>query len=314
MIIIGNIYIKYLKILIFLNKKKFKIRKNFHEIKKEFNDFIENRKKRDLNEGLKVFRLYKKKITYLFNDNVKLRDFIFDTFSELWKKGEKTKDQDIYALITQISIANAVIAGLPGKLGIGVVICIALEFYMALAISRKEKFHISEENLLQRFMDLSKYGFYFTSVAFIAIYGFRHMFGFVFSLVPAVLPQTVIAEYVVTTFVGILFWEMFKQTRKPSLFRLILSSSRKTKSLLNYQWDALRDTFNPENLKETGTKIRIWFLGDFLEELPKTRMDIFISLNIGFLIEGNYQKLEGPLGQVFIESIRDRWSKELSNA
>ena len=37
------------------------------------------------------------------------------------------------------------------------------------------------------------------------------MLGFVFSIIPGVLPQTVIAEYIVTTFVGILFLQAYEQ-------------------------------------------------------------------------------------------------------
>ena len=76
------------------------------------------------------------------------------------EKSDKTTDQQIYALITQVSIANAVLAGLPGKLGIGVIICIALEFYMAISIARRIGFKISDDDLWAKFKDLSKLGLY----------------------------------------------------------------------------------------------------------------------------------------------------------
>ena len=46
------------------------------------------------------------------------------------------------------------------------------------------------------------------------------MLGFVFSLIPGVLPQIVIAEYIVTMFVGVLFYRpLSKQVKEVSLVR-----------------------------------------------------------------------------------------------
>ena len=160
-------------------------------------------------------------------------------------KSDKTTDQQIYALITQVSIANAVLAGLPGKLGIGVIICIALEFYMAISIARRIGFKISDDDLWAKFKDLSKLGLYFTFVAFIAIYAFKHMLGFVFSLIPGVLPQIVIAEYIVTMFVGVLFFQAFEQTSEGSFFsqKIIQSSFKKQKNYLVTKSSRFRTLF-----------------------------------------------------------------------
>ena len=152
------------------------------------------------------FNRKSRSISLLF-EYPQMKDFVFSRFSELWARGDKTKDEQVYAIITQVALANAVLAGLPGKLGIGVIICIALEFYMALSIARRIGFKISEEDLWSKFKDLSRIGAYFTFVGFIALFAFRHMLGFVFSLIPGVLPQMVIAEYIVTTFVGVLFFQ-----------------------------------------------------------------------------------------------------------
>ena len=314
--IINRIVIIYLKLLVYLNRKKLQLKRSVEEVVKELKDFISSREKllRDLSEAKNWFEGKSRTIEFLF-EYEKLREFIFERFSELWRKGEKSEDRQIYALITQVSIANAVLAGLPGKMVIGVFVCIALEFYMALAISRKIGFEISKEDLWSKFKDLSSYGLYFTFVGFIAIYAFRHMFGFVFSIIPGILPQTVITEYIVTTFVGILFWEAFEQTRDSSFFyrKILKSSYRKTKELLIYQKDALKYTFSKENILDVGQKISAWFTGDFMEKIPKVRGDVFVSISFGCLVQGNYEALKGPMGKVFLKSIRDRWS-DLSDA
>ena len=50
-----------------------------------------------------------------------------------------------------------------------------------------------------------------------------------------------------------------------------------------------------------------------MENLPKIRGDIFVSLAIGQLLIGKQENFDGPLGQIFLKSIRERWS-QLENA
>ena len=310
-----RIQIFYFKILIHFNKRKINLERNLGESFRELKGFIASRRKilGDSTEARKWYEVKSRTIRFLF-EYEEIREFIFEKFSDLWKKSEKTEDRQIYAIITQVSIANAVLAGLPGKMGIGVFVCIALEFYMALAIARRIGFEISEEDLWSKFKDLSGYGLYFTFVGFIAIYAFKHMFGFVFSIIPGILPQTVITEYIVTTFVGILFWEAFEQTRTSFFLDKILRSSyRRTKELLSYQWDALKHTLSKKNILDVGQKIRAWLTGDFMERIPKIRGDVFVSISFASLLRGHRDSLAGPLGEVFMESIRDRWP-DLSDA
>ena len=50
-----------------------------------------------------------------------------------------------------------------------------------------------------------------------------------------------------------------------------------------------------------------------MNDLPKIRGDVFVSASIGFLLVGKHEAFDGPVGQIFIQSIRDRWPK-LENA
>ena len=263
------------------------------------------------------------KVKYIFEDD-NLRDTIFIKFSSLWENNRIKEDKGIFAIITQVSIANAVLAGLPGKIGVGVYVCMALEFYMAMAIASKIGFDISKskfrDDLWSKLFDLSKYTGYFLIVLGVIFYAFRHMLFFVFSLMPAFLPATVIAEYIVTSFTGILFWTLFSQTKKetylgsdPILLKInkniILKSFEKTKNLLSYQSESIKHTFSSENIIDCGRKLKGWFTGDFLRDLPNVRGDIFVSASIGYLLIGKYDAFGGPIGQMFIQSIRDRWPK-----
>ena len=137
--ILDNLEITFLKSKVFLNKRRLEL--------KEFYKRINLRKELlfKLDEPKKWFEQNTKSIQFLF-ENEGLRNYIFDKFSVLWEKGKISKDKEIYAIITQVSVANAILAGIPGKLGIGVFVCIALEFYMALAIARRIGFKISEDD------------------------------------------------------------------------------------------------------------------------------------------------------------------------
>ncbi len=314
--ILDNLEITFLKSKVFLNKRRLEL--------KEFYKRINLRKELlfELDEPKKWFEQNTKSIQFLF-ENEELRNYIFDKFSVLWEKGEISKDKEIYAIITQVSVANAILAGIPGKLGIGVFVCIALEFYMALAIARRIGFKISEDDseetelkkwIWEKFKSLAPYGLYFSFVGFIAIYAFKHMFSFVFSIVAGpVAFVVVVTEYIITTFVGILFWTAFEQVNDPKNKKILISSYKKTKDLLIHQKDSIKDTFTRKNIEDTFEKLKAWFTGDFLNDLPKIRGDVFVSASIGFLLVGKHEAFDGPVGQIFIQSIRDRWPK-LENA
>jgi len=311
-----KLYIFYLKLLVFLNKKKHNLKISAKEVIDELWKFIENRKSslNNLDESKKWFEKNSKKISTLF-ENDKVRDYIFSGFKDLWDRTEFGEDRKVFAIITQVSIANAVLAGIPGKLGVGVVVCIALEFYMAYAIARRLGLEIDDtDDIWTLFKQVANYGLYFTFVGFIAIYAFRHLFSFVFSIIPGIFPQTIITEYIVTTFIGVLFWISFQQTKNFDLFKkkVLFTAFKKTKDLLKYQKNAIKDTFSKDTFFQLKNNLDEWFTGDYLDELPKIRGNVFVSLALGNLLIKNYESLEGPLGQLFIKSIRDRWS-ELEN-
>ena len=103
-----------------------------------------------LNDLKLSFEKYKSKIKFVF-ENTNFRDELFNKFSDLWENKRIKEDKGIYAIITQVSIANALIGGLPGKMGVGVYVCMALEFYMAIAIASKMGFDISDKKFQDNF-------------------------------------------------------------------------------------------------------------------------------------------------------------------
>ena len=94
---------------------------------------------------------------------------------------------------------------------------------------------------------------------------------------------------------------------------MIRSSASKAKELFLFQKDAVKSAFSKENIQESGSKVRAWFTGDFIENIPKVRGDVFFSISFSCLLKGNESALKGPLGVIFLDSIRQRWP-ELAGA
>lgn len=85
-------------------------------------------------EATKWIRDHWERIRYGFG-TAKVRDYLFAPFLAAILTPSDKLDRDIYAVITQVAIINAVLAGLPGKLGVGVYISMALEAWMAFEIA-----------------------------------------------------------------------------------------------------------------------------------------------------------------------------------
>ena len=83
-------------------------------------------------------------------------------------------------------------------------------------------------------------------------------------------------------------------------------------ALTKFQANALKDIFAPSNLKRIGNSFIKWLKGDDVPDPKRVRGDIFTPLAMSMLIAGNYEQLEGPMGQVFLQAIRMRWSSQLS--
>ena len=122
--------------------------------KKEFSDNIKNsfrEKSRIYKNPGSIWDKYSSRIKELFSDN-SLFNFCFSPFKKLFNTDQRIiTEKEVYKIITQVAVANAVMAGLPGKMGVGVYISFALEFYMALRIAQLLKVGTSKKHILKLF-------------------------------------------------------------------------------------------------------------------------------------------------------------------
>jgi len=247
----------------------------------------------------------------------KIRDYLFSPFISIILSPSDKLDREIYAIITQVAIINAVLAGLPGKLGAGVYISMALEAWMAYEIANHV---LHKDQQLQNPSEVWKYfGIIGASIVGV-LWIFKHILTFAFSLfsfIPWISPM-IPAEILVTDFIGILLWLGFTQVRDGRKFKdgiNLQEASRRTKGVFLHQWRLLKKVLDRKNL--TTVKNRVWaFLSGDLGFSPqvtqKENGELFSTVAMAYLISGQTDKLQGPLGETFIEAIRHRWSNQFS--
>ena len=206
-------------------------------------------------------------------------------------------------------MANAVLAGLPGKMGIGVAVSIALEAWMAYVIAMRVGIKITST------ADVWKYIGLFAATLTTILWVFKSLLGFglsFFSVIPGINPL-ILAELFVTNFIGLMFYAAWKEAKLNNSFtvpkRALKGIWEETKSLYTYQTDILKRNLSPSNLKSMGLRLRAWVRGEIPARNDQLRGELFSTLAMGWLLAGQYDRLQGPLGQEFINSIRDRYPK-----
>lgn len=243
--------------------------------------------------------------------NKTLQGAIFGPLNELMSSFGNTTEDQVKRTITQVAIANGVLAGLPGKLGVGVVVCMALEAWMAWRIASHMKIKLDTP------ADIFKYVSVGFGIAASIFYLFVHVLRAVFTLLaaaPAAIPATFMAEFITTNFFGVLFWLAFKAAGSEKTFTrrmllgLIPETLEITRSLVKHQWNVLKTVLNPANLKGVARRLWVFLSGKRpAAEAPRQRGEILASACLAHLLQNRTEAFESPLGDVFLQSIRDRW-------
>jgi hypothetical protein len=286
-------------------EKKVSLKELLSFLKERLQGYSDTKEARDwLNSNLS-------RVKALF-DNYTLRDFILEPFKGVFDPPAKEIDKDIYSVITQVAIVNAVIAGLPGKMGVGVYVAMAFEGWMAFRIARHVGLPVKKPS------DIWEYFGLLAASAGVILYGFRTLLGFafsVFSVVPIINPL-IFAEILVTDLVGVLFWIGFNETKETESFaipkRTILKAATTTRKLFKHQLEILKNVLSLKNIKTVAERISIYLKGEFPFDMRIINGETFATGAMAYLIAGHYEKLEGPLGATFLKAIRLRWSAQFS--
>lgn len=252
------------------------------------------------------------RVSRLFEDG-RLRDFVFEPVKGVFDIPGTDENARTRTVITTVAIVNAVLAGLPGKMGVGVCVSMALEAWMAYEIARLVGIRI------ERPSDIWRYFSMLAAAIGTILCGVRFLLGFAFaafSVIPFVNPL-IFAELAVTDLVGVLFVVGFREARGREGFaiplRALNSVVSETKDLVGHQQSMIQHGLSPRNLQLMGRRLMAWLNGDIIVEKSKLRGEIFTTVAMAYLLGGRTSSLEGPLGQEFLGAIRDRFP-ELAQA
>lgn len=251
------------------------------------------------------------RITNLFADK-SLRDFVLEPFNGVLDNPSESFEPSVYAIITQVAVVNAVLAGLPGKMGVGVFVSMALEAWMAYRIAR----HVGVD--VESPKDVFKYLGVLAGTVLAIGWGFSALLNSVFtvvSLLPAAVPATVITQLVVTDIFGILALVAFTEVKEGRSFkvpiRLWKHFAAQIKELISHHFNLLKHIVNPETIKQTGLRAWTYLKGDIPIDARSVNGELFATLAMLYLLSERHEELRGPLGENFLEAIRLRWSAQL---
>jgi hypothetical protein len=239
-------------------------------------------------------------------DNDRLRDWVFAPFRAIFHTDGDVTVSDVRKTITGVALANAALAGLPGKLGVGVAVTMALEAFMALRIAQ----HLGITQVKTPQDTLKLFGA-LGGTAVVVLWLFRQLLGLAFSLFSLVgaLPATFLAELAVTNFVGVLLWAGFREMTSSKAFRVPARTAGfvagQTQYLLNHQWSVLKGVVSPSNLAVVGKRLMAWISGDVVLKPAVIRDEIFVAAAMVTLVRKNAGGLQGPISSLFLRSIRD---------
>jgi len=247
------------------------------------------------------------KVSSLFED-VKIRDFIFEPFKDVFDSYGNIEEKDVYNAITQVALINAILAGLPGQMGVGVYVSIAFEAWMGYIIAKHIGLNIFKPIEIFKYLGMIGGSILIFKTILSGFYS-------LFSIVPFLNPL-IFAEIFTTNLIGIALWVGFEEMKKNGSFKipkkLWFGIIDKSKNLFLHQIKILKNLLNPKNIKIVGERFKMWFTGD-IYNVKKINGEVFATVAMGYLISGHYDELKGPLSDIFLEAIRLRWSSQFDD-
>ncbi|CAN5849490.1 hypothetical protein BH20PSE1_BH20PSE1_26430 [soil metagenome] len=107
-----------------------------------------------------------------------------------------------------------------------------------------------------------------------------------------------------------MFWIGFEEARKSGSFaiprRTVSRIADETKALYLHQYAIIKRGLSPANLRMMSERIAAWVRGDIPHNAARMPGELFATAAMAYLLAGKTDQFEGPLGQIFIQAIRDR--------
>ena len=286
-----------------MDSKKSNYEDNFESKYKNYNN------KKTVEKAFDWLKKNLHKVKQLISDTP-VSKFVLEPFEGVFKTKSTLIESDVYGVITKVAVINMVLAGIPGRLGIGVFVSIAFEIWMAFKIAQ---FVGLKE--IKSYTDIARYLGLIAGTILLILELFKIAIGFFIAGISVFWPYSpiIFAELFVTNMLGLIFLFGFenllhaKSFQDIKLYRLFSF----TKNLTSHQWNLIKNIANTDNLKVVGNRIKDFITGDFPVDQKIVNGEVFSTVAMAYLIAGQHEKLEGPLGETFIQAIRLRWSAQL---
>ena len=219
------------------------------------------------------------------------------------------KEEQVYKIITSIALINGSIAFVPGQMGIGIIVCRALEAYMAYEIAKTVGIKFEKKNFVKLIVA--------TGIVTISVFWVMKIFlSFAFSFTGGMF---VPAEIIATNFLGIFFFLAFEEISK---FKHIKNLSIIKSLSISYK--AVGHTYNLAKSQlnvvgDLGGKIKklsknVWAVINFKnnhEQLIKG--DLLFALCLARLLENKEEAFKDYFGSKYLDAWRMSYTKQLGS-
>ena len=245
-----------------------------------------------------------------------------DVFKSLKAIAIKDNEEEAFRQIIAYSLFNAVFIGLPGTVGWGVYVSMAIEFVMAFQIAKMTGI-IQTVSLFPIKDALKKLASMLASIGITSVavvYGIKKLLDIMFNLFAQFVITgfaTTLSVFVTTLFYGLFLYLAFteiKQLQKEKLSAMAVL--RVSKNAANYSYKIGKSLVKlvfkdfPSLLKQIKSNITDAF--NIQKDTQKViRGDLFHITCLGYLLEGKAEFLDGPFSQLWLTSVRLAFPNQL---
>lgn len=265
---------------------------------------------------------YRRGLQTIFSSSL-VRGFVFEPFKGLLDFGGDLTEVEVRRTITIIALMNAAMAAVPGSIGYGLFVALALEAYMAYKIARLLGFSVSSPAELIKTVGAASMTVVSAGLLFKEIFAFLWRALALFPVLGGA--ATFLAEYATTVVIGSVLWVAFDAIKTAggrlddgdALSRALREQVSRGwnigSGMLKQQWSLLRGVLRPQTFRIVAERVKAFLTGDVVVDEARLRGDLFVFVGMNWLMARQAERLDGPLGELFLGAVR-RGVPDLSDA
>lgn len=246
-----------------------------------------------------------------------------DIFGFLISLKIKKTEQQVYRFILACSVFNAVLIGMPGDVGVLLLVAQAVEIVMAFRIA--QLVGLIEISAVFSIKKLTKIitGLALTSVT--VLYLFKFVLNSIFKTVANLtvgiaFPAVAFSTFATTLFYGLFLYLVFDEIKKfesikklsfLSITRIVRNASKYTYNILKSSGKYLFVDF--PNLSKTIYKNIKDAFNVNQQFKAQIKGEFFFAGSLAYLLMGKFESLNGPFGKIYLDSWRKSFPTQLGD-